>query len=657
MAMKQSIIEEKSYQFYNIVPCLPGQEELLAQGAIELEAATGIDMALYCLTLHPEGYPASRKAEKLIESYRRFSLALRGSRVHSGILVQSILGHWPRVDKNEEHWQRTVDSEGNTPRFCPLDQDFRQYIRETIRSLAMEHPCFMLCDDDIRSFSPHVECFCPLHTAEFNHRTGRNFTPEEYRKAVRECAVGDDIYRAFEQLRQDTVNGVCRLIREAVDSVDGSIPAGTCMPGWELRFNGDASRCIAAKGQAPVMRVASGYYMEQSSNYLPENHLLSQALRLFHKDIPVALDEADTFPHSLYSKSARSFHTKNCSAMFAGLNGAKIWYVNSYKKGRPISRKYTDVLAQKRYFDHELAATLKNSAPQGIIVPVHDRFPKWHPVHNTNENFLPEENWVSNMLGMYGIPFQCSFELDREGIYAVSGRDAIDRFSDEQILQLLAGKLLLDGQAAVALTLRGFSEYMGISAEERDFKYNGEYSTDWTRSYPMSKSSGVPFLNVLSQEAEILSNLCYSPFCFSSKNEVVCPSAVLYHNALGGKVCCTAYHRSILYGWANEARKDWLVALLDRLDWKQLPFVAKDYQWLMLLHNRTSKQEDVVGMFNLGFDPLENPSLRCAHKPERMERLADDGLWHPLEFSWQDNAALLPLHLECYEMAALKIIL
>ncbi|MBR6371810.1 MAG: hypothetical protein IKS20_01370, partial [Victivallales bacterium] len=135
------------------------------------------------------------------------------------------------------------------------------------------------------------------------------------------------------------------------------------------------------------------------------------------------------------------------------------------------------------------------------------------------------------------------------------------------------------------------------------------------------------------------------------------PSAVLYHNALGGKVCSTAYHRSILYGWANEARKDWLVALLDRLDWKQLPFVAKDYQWLMLLHNLTSRQEDVIGMFNLGFDPLENPSLRCANRPERMEILADDGLWHPLEFSWQNDTALLPLHLECYEMAALKIIL
>ena len=628
---------------------------MLAQGAIDLEERAGIDVALYSLTLHPEGFPASRKAEYLVESYRRFSRALEGSRVRPGILLQSILGHWARVDKDEEKWQRTVDAEGRTPRFCPLDTGFRKYIRDTIVALANEHPCFFLGDDDIRAFSPHAECFCPLHTAEFNRRTGRSFTPEEYRLAVRDCAVGDDIYCAYEQLRQDTVNGVCRLIREAIDSVDPGIPGGTCMPGWERRFNGDAARAIAAKGQPPVMRTASGYYMEESSNYLPDNHLIAQSNRLFHHDVPIVLDEADTCPHNLYSKSARSFHTKLCSAMFAGLDGAKIWYVNGFKFGHPVSPKYTEVLVKNRYFDQALAGSLKQGAAQGVIIPLHDRFPEWHPVRNVDENVLPSENWVTNMLGFYGIPFRSSFDLKEDGIYAVAGKNAIDRFTDEQLRQLLSGRLLLDGQAAVAMTQRGFAEYMGVTAESRDFRFNREYSADGTCVYPMSKASGVPFLTIQSSQAETFANLCYSPFSSSPEYEVACPSVVFYRNSLGGHICTTALHRSILWWWASESRKDWLVDILDRLNGAPIPFLAKDYQWLMMLHHRTAEQQDILGLFNLGFDPLENPTLRCAKRPEGIEWLAEDGQWHPLTFSWQDDFATLPICLECYEMAALKV--
>ena len=171
--------EQENFRFYNVVPCNPGKEELQAQDVIELEARTGIDIALYSLTLHPEGFPARKKAEFLIESYRKFSRALQGSKVKPGVLIQSILGHWPRVDKDEEQWMRTIDLKGRKVRFCPLDPGYREYIFQTIAGLAKEHPCFFLGDDDIRSFSPYAECFCERHTAEFNRRTGCNFSPED----------------------------------------------------------------------------------------------------------------------------------------------------------------------------------------------------------------------------------------------------------------------------------------------------------------------------------------------------------------------------------------------------------------------------------------------------------------------------------------------
>ena len=154
------------FAFYNIVPCLPEQEAIQAHDVIELEAKTGINVALYSLILHPQGFPATKKAEYLIESYRNFSRALQGSRVRPGILLQSILGHWPWVDKDEEKWTRTIDITGRQVRFCPLDPDFRNYIFQVIAELAKEHPCLVMGDDDIR---PNASCngVSPLRQERF----------------------------------------------------------------------------------------------------------------------------------------------------------------------------------------------------------------------------------------------------------------------------------------------------------------------------------------------------------------------------------------------------------------------------------------------------------------------------------------------------------
>ena len=641
------------FRFYNIVPCNIGREKLQAQDVIELEARTGIDIALYSLTLHPEGFPARKKADLLIESYRKFSRALQGSKVKPGVLIQSILGHWARVDKDEEKWTRTIDLDGEIKRFCPLDENFRNYIFETVASLAKEKPCFILGDDDIRGFSPKAECFCELHTAEFNRRTGKHFTPEQYRKAVRESKVGDKIFTAYEQLRQDTVNGVCRLIREAIDSVDPSIPAGTCMPGWEIRFNGNASKAIAAKKQPPVMRIASGKYCEQTALDLGVNHLGSMASREFWHEIPEVLDEADTCPHTLYSKAARSVHTKLCSAIFAGLNGAKIWCINTHKADLPVNRKYTDELEKHRRYYPALAQTLRDAAPEGIIIPAHDRFPHWHP-QDTQEGFITQENWVNKMLGVYGIPFRTSFRLDESGIYAIAGETAIERFSDDQLRQLMTRKVLLDGPAAVALTRRGFAKELGVKAEYQDFAFNREMSPDAKTFYPISKIPKIPHLSKTASSAEVLTFLGYAPFA-NSPAERVCPGAVLYRNRRGGTICTAAFQRDFIFSWMQERRKLWLETILAELNGKKLPYIAADFQPVMLLQRKLKSGENVLGLFNLGFDPMDTVSIRCARKPGKAELLQANGHWKVLPFNWNKGVMELPVRLECYEPAVFRI--
>lgn len=647
-------MKQKDFTFYNIVPCNPGNEELAAQDVIELEKSSGIDIALYSLTLHPEGFPANKKADFLIDSYRKFSNALKGSNVKPGVLIQSILGHWPRVDKNEEQWTRTVDLEGNTPRFCPLDENFKAYIFRTVSLLAKENPCFIMGDDDIRAFSPHAECFCEKHTAEFNRRTGKNFTSGEYRLAVKNCKVGDEIFNAFDKLRQDTVNGVCSLIREAIDSVNPDIPAATCMPGWELRFNGFAAKAIAGRNQTPIMRIANGNYAENTSYNFPENYLRSQALREFWQEIPNILDESDTCPHTLFSKSAISVHSKLCSSIFAGLNGSKLWYANCRKGLEPINRKYTEIISKYSGTYQNLTAELKNSVSCGIIIPLHDQFPNWHP-SNTLEWPIPETHWGASFLGWYGIPFRGSFDFEQDGIYAIEGKIAIDRFTDEQLKKILSHKVLLDGGAAVALTERGFAKYLGVSAENKDFTFNREISADGKERFPLSKHPDIPYLTLIDEKAAVLTELGYSSFAYSNEIEKVAPASVLYRNSLGGTVCTTSFTRKMLWSALYDGRKKWLLYILEALDKNALPFSAVENQPIMILNRKLQDGSDVLGLFNLGFDSLNKVEIKCSTSVSQVEVMLPCGEWQKTAFTFKDNVLAFDAHVECYANVIFKI--
>ena len=366
------------FKFFNVVPYYPGHEETTAQDLIELYQRTGIYRILYSLSFHPEGKNALEKAERLISSYRKLRDALAVEPgIRCGVLIQSILGHVIGNHPDSESWVRCVpDRElppGVYPRYCSFDPGFSQYIRTVGAMVAKEKPFFILGDDDIRSWSNGVECFCELHTAEYNRRHGTNFTPDEYRKAVCESESDSELYKNFDQLRQDTVNRVAALLREGIDSVDPGIPGGSCMPGGEWYFNHETARALGAKDQKEtVMRVCNANYVEQSPRDLAFNAFRTQGYRKYHSGVQTVLDESDTFPHSLFSKSAISFHAKECSAIFNGLNGAKLWFVNCRRPGVIVSRKYTDIMAKYSNFYNTLYQEVSESETDGMRIPLNN---------------------------------------------------------------------------------------------------------------------------------------------------------------------------------------------------------------------------------------------------------------------------------------------
>lgn len=652
---KEDNTAKKDFTFYNIVPSSIGAEKRAAQDMIDYRNRTGNDIVLYSLTIHPEGYPARKKADCLIESYRKLKKELEGSGVKLGVLLQSILGHWPRVDKNEESWTRSINIDGEISRFCSFDPGYRKYILYVATELAKEKPVFILGDDDIRGFSPKTECFCHLHTAEFNKRTGKNFTSDQLRNAVKNCKPGDEVFNAFFQLQRDTVNGVAALIRQGIDSVDPTIPAGSCMPGWEFRFNDQTSRAFAAKGQGPVMRVCNADYQENGiKRAYPRVLTRSIALRAAHSGIPNVLDEADTCPHTLYSRAAVSMHAKLCSSIFAGMNGAKIWYVNAHKGKYPVPRNYTDTLEKYQGFYQELTRTVKNSEFSGLILPGYKNFPKWH-FTNTSEFFIEPQNWADTMCATFGIPFYCAFELNKNGIYLLAGDKAVDRYSDAELKQLLSGKLLVDGVAAAALTKRGFAKYLGVNAVQKSFRYNRERYPDG-RALAVTRDTYIPYITLNDKKAEVMTSYYYSPFAASTELEKISPATVFYKNSLGGYICTTGFHMNF-YNLSihNDGRKEWMLSVLEKLNGKPVPFVVENAQNFAALTRNAKDGKTVLAVCNLNFEPVKKLALRCAEKPEKVQILMPSGKWKNIGFNWKNGIAEFDHRMECYAFSVFKI--
>ena len=256
---------------------------------------------------------------------------------------------------------------------------------------------------------------------------------------------------------------------------------------------------------------------------------------------------------------------------------------------------------------------------------------------------------------MIGIPFQCTFDLGKDQIYALAGESTVARFTDEELVKLLSGKLLVDGPAAAALCKRGFSKYLGLEAELTDFRFNREWHLQTGLRYGISKAAGVPRFTLLDSNAEVLTQLGYSPFNGSDEMESVAPATVFYRNALGGYVCSTAFHQDVPYAQYHEARNKWYLEILEKLNGGKLPVVCREQQEVITLTREYADGSILLYMSNLNFDDLDEIRLHCAKMPSEILRLTPEGNWEKAPFRTDDERIILEWHLGCYDTAVFKL--
>ena len=639
------------FRLYNIVPMHPGHEAEQAARCVEMYERTGEDLALYSLTLHPEGVPAKAKADRYIASYRAFAKALEGTPVRPGVLVQAIMGHWRRIDKDVEPWTRTIDHQGKVARFCPLDPGFAGYIDYVFTEIAKCGPSFVMLDDDVRVYvygGTGGECFCDRHVERFNAVRGTHHDSASLRAAIRAAKPGDVDFAAFHALQREFIEDlVVGRARAALDAVDPRIPGGVCLANSWCNFGGPLARRMAAKGQRPVMRLPTGCYYERlSADKFPQSFIKMQNFVSYYRDSGIdLLDEADTCPHNLWSKSARAFYTHLMSAAFLGMGGAKTWYVNCIKQsGEDVPKEYTDVISRRRGQLDALSRSVAGAFDVGVAVPSFTNAPSFHPTENCYGSFM-EKTEADRDIVPFGIPVAASHDFgNRRFVFALSTKEEVKRLTDDELRLLFSGRVLVFREAATALDARGLARWTGTTAKPEDMKFVSERDLMNGAILPHSSSYAGSVRFEPLDGAETLSEFLYVDLA-TAKNSVVAPSAVRFRNELGGDVVTCAYHAGMLFLQTySEDRKRWMMSLLDRLTGSDRFTVCEARQDVLVAERRAADGTRYVLAVNLNSEPVDDLKLRVPDGA-KIDVLSPEGEWIP--------AVNVPLGF--YESAVLRV--
>ena len=334
-------------RFPSVISAQEGHLDDIAADCARLCRETGVDGFAVSASLQPEGDPPRDKAAPLARSFRALRDRLAAGEIPLGVLLQSTMGH--RAQETPANFQRIVYSNGDSPPvYCPLDEDFRAYIRSQTATLAAERPAFYLLDDDARLRAGRDACFCPLHLAEFSRRTGRDWTNRESLRAA--LATDPALAAEWERLRFDSIAALARYLRDG---------------------NRDLSLSLLQT------------YEELLT--LPED---ADAL---------VLDEPDTCPQNRYSMSAANFHLHLSLGLLSGCGGGKLW-ITRLGGWEPASGvAYRRILTRNAGFHRELLRL----APkwEGLRIPLAT------PAGGGLAAPPPEGDWGTRILGRMGFPY------------------------------------------------------------------------------------------------------------------------------------------------------------------------------------------------------------------------------------------------------------
>lgn len=353
---------------------------------------------------------------------------------------------------------------------CPLDATFLEYARQLYRQAAETGASVVWVDDDVR-FLYHdttgMSCFCPLHLAEMERRTGRPWTRQEL---VEGLSHNQDqaLRQAWFDLQEAAIANLAREIEKTVHAVNpqcaiGLMTVGTAIHAAEGRHTDRLLRILSGTNRQPWIRPGSGHWndAEPAAVLAKTNDVARQVSYIGRDDRVVA--EIENHPYSPFLKAWRSLALELTLNVLAGapelslniFSGAQSF---DHPAEQAWKAEFAGRLARLMPYLKALALARAGKTRLGIGVEASEDVARRMPWRQ--QDLL---NWVEGrpwemLLGRLGLPVG----QPQAAPHWLSGACAavIDPMAIDNLLQ---EGLILTPAAAHILLERGYGHRLGIA--------------------------------------------------------------------------------------------------------------------------------------------------------------------------------------------------
>jgi hypothetical protein len=562
--------------------------------------------------------------------------------------------------------------------YCPLDPECRRrFIRRCEIVAERAQPHMILFEDDYE-FSNHGRvgygCFCEHHLRRFAERAGRAYTREELETCFRSVDETSIVLRRlYAAMMRETLADLAAETAAAVQSLAPATRLGLCQPGcWPLDGNMTEAVTLAFAGRnRPWIRICGASYGTDDPVNLPARML---GVLYTSQNLPEHVEkyyESDTFPHNRFFCSATMLEAMNTLALSYGCADTML-YATHQLPDPLIERGYLEMYRDNRrrfaalreaVKDHEVAGLGLVTRPESVCAA------PWTG-SGMADNGLGGPINASRLFSRYGFPYTTRPAKARILCGAATARI----LEPEELDRLLSGPLLLDGDAAMVLTERGYADLIGAAVTEAptpDFDteqiqpaagfedlagqvlYSMAYLLWGTEYDTIYAAKPAP-------ETEIITAFVFKgqPVLAKTSATLRQPGLLRFVNRLGGRIVLSptpfTTRSANFYGYQ---KRELLRRLIGWLTPEALPAAVLEAPNVSLTANRSRDGASLIlTAINLCADPVRN--LKLAMAPSlvggEIERL-ETSTWLPIAHAWQGNLLEIPLNLTLLKPQILRV--
>ena len=638
------MMTDKNQHHYTIMPLYEDHVEEVCND-IKKQYEQGIaSLALFSMTLVPEGDPPVDKVSEYCRIYDMYRDRLAGMGLECGILVQASVGHGYPLNEMfpfQRYVGRTDGLEKN--KCCPYDEDFREYFKNIMKTLASHGPKTIMVDDDFRLlFFYGRGCVCPLHMKRFHELSGTEMTREELNDRIARYGEADQYVQIYLETQREALIGAAQAMRDGIDSVDPSIQGAYCSTGGACEFAPDIAGILAGDGNPSVVRTFIGIYCPSGAkNLTTPFYRVAQHRALMGGKVDYLLAESDTCPQNRYAMSARQFHAFFVGSVLEGANGSKRWItkLNNYEPQSGMA--YRKILSKYNEFYDKLTELVSIVKPVGCCIPV---LKKPYYALDGEEWEVLYDGWSRCVLERLGLPLFFSEVPDG----AVFMEDDVDRyFTDSEIENMLKGTLILASDTAENLNKRGFTQYMGVKVQDYSkTTLSGEVIL--LNGHKCKVQKKTKELILVDKAVRVDSQVYHS--CDDKNKEYLFPGSTVYKNAVGGTVVTFSgtpvaeYTYTDGFGFLQYARKLQLINILKETG--NLPVYYPGDAEIYLRAGIMPDGSLFTVVFDISFDPLEELELVVDRDVKQVKTLCADGTYAECAFVQKDDKIIIDIEVQ-----------